>query len=80
MSRVDIHLCPETGICSIIKEDAEGKKIKVDLVADEANELRDAQGDPEKIQELIADFDDDVANALDATDLKWLGDKMIHKQ
>jgi len=61
MSDLNIQLCPETGICSIIKED--GKK--VDLMPDEVAQLRDA-GDAEEIKKVLGDIDSSFAEALDA--------------
>ncbi len=61
MDKLNIQLCPETGICSIIKED--GKK--VDLMPDEVAQLRDA-GDADKVKKVLADIDGSFADALDA--------------
>lgn len=62
MSELNIQLCPETGICSIIKED--GKKI--DLMPDEVSQLKDAGGDAEAIKKALAEVDADFAAELDS--------------
>ena len=61
MDKLNIQLCPETGICSIIKED--GKK--VDLMPDEVTQLRDA-ADGERVKQVLGEIDDSFAEALDA--------------
>ncbi len=61
MDKLNIQLCPETGICSIIKED--GKK--VDLMPDEVAQLRDAD-DAEQVKKVLSDIDGSFAGALDA--------------
>jgi hypothetical protein len=61
MSELNIQLCPETGICSIIKED--GKK--VDLMPDEVAQLREA-GDADGVKKVLGDIDGSFAEGLDA--------------
>jgi hypothetical protein len=61
MDKLNIQLCPETGICSIIKEDGN----KVDLMPDEVAQLRDA-GDADGVKKVLADIDGGFAEALDA--------------
>ena len=36
MAKLDIHMCPETGICSVIKED----KTKIDMMPDDVAQVR----------------------------------------
>jgi len=55
-----VEKCPETGICSIIRED--GKK--VDLMPDEVIKLQEASGDQSKIVEILRDVDDGFATTL----------------
>ena len=62
MSDLNIQLCPETGICSLIKPD--GKK--VDLMPGEVSALREASGDPDAIKKAISEVDPSFADALDA--------------
>ncbi len=61
MNTVDVHLCPETGICSIVKDDG----TKVDLMPGEAQAIREAGGDAEQIRDIIAECDADFAAGLD---------------
>lgn len=67
MSELEVHLCPETGICSILKGGT-----KVDLMPDEAEAIRSAANDPEKIQEIIAGCDAGFSGILSASDLKQI--------
>ena len=67
MSDLDVHVCPETGICSILKNGA-----KVDLMPDEAEAIREAAKNPEKIREIIAGCDSSFGNILSAEDLKQI--------
>ena len=60
MSALKIELCPETGICSIVKED--GKKI--DLMPDEVAGLCEVSGNPEGIKAAISEVDDGFADGL----------------
>ena len=65
MSELNIQLCPETGICSIIKSD--GKKI--DLMPDEVSQLKDAGGDAAAIKKALAEVDEDFAAQLDSEEV-----------
>ena len=65
MAKLNIQLCPETGICSIIKADG----AKVDLMPDEVAGLRQASGKPEEIRQILAGVDAGFAGDLDAKDL-----------
>jgi hypothetical protein len=65
MSDLKIELCPETGICSIIKRD--GKK--VDLMPDEVGQLRDAAGAGATIKQVLAEVDADFAAGLDPAEI-----------
>jgi hypothetical protein len=60
MGTVDVHLCPETGICTIIKEGGG----KVDLMPGEAQAIREAAGDAERIRDVVAECDADFAAGL----------------
>lgn len=72
MSELNIELCPETGICSIIKED--GKK--VDLMPGEVAELRDASGNPEGIKQAIAEADHAFAGGLDSDEIAQIASRL----
>ena len=71
MPGVDIHICPETGICSILKDDG-----KVDLMPDEALAIREAAGNPEKIREVIAQCDSTFGAALSAAELGQISEEV----
>jgi hypothetical protein len=68
MKPLDIQVCPETGICSIIKGDGS----KVDLMPGELNTLRAAAGKPEAVRTILADVDSGFAKALAADELAQL--------
>ena len=63
MSKLQLELCPETGICSIIKADQ-----KVDLMPDEVAALREAGTDRAKIAAVVAASDSGFAGALSDAD------------
>ena len=65
MAELNVELCQETGICSIIKPD--GKK--VDLMPGEVAKIRDAAGDTEAVKRTLADVDGGFASSLDAAEL-----------
>jgi len=60
-STVVVEVCPETGICSIVKGSGE----KVDLMPDEVTQLRNA-GDSEAAKSILAEIDPNFAEALDS--------------
>ena len=70
MGKLIIEQCPETGICSIIKENGD----KVDLMPGEAAEIRDAAGDTEKIKAAICEADMSFAGELDADELSKIAE------
>jgi hypothetical protein len=72
MSELNIELCPETGICSIVKEG--GKKI--DLMPDEVAGLREVSGDPEGIKKMIAEVDDAFAEALSQDEISQISGRL----
>ncbi len=72
MSELNIQVCPETGICSIIKPD--GKK--VDLMPDEVSALREASGDPDAVKKTLAEVDSGFADELDATEVSQVSDTL----
>ena len=65
MSKLNIELCPETGICSIIK--ADGKK--VDLMPGEVAELREASGNAAGMKQAISEADDAFAEGLNSDEI-----------
>ena len=67
MNALQVELCPETGICSIIKADR-----KVDLLPDEVAALRDAGADRAKIAAALAASDSGFAAALSDADVSQI--------
>ena len=53
MDKVDVELCPETGICSIVRAGG----TKTDLMPDEVQALRESGNDLAKIREVVAGAD-----------------------
>lgn len=72
MGKLDIHMCPETGICSVFKED--GKKI--DMMPGEVADLQDAAGDPAKIKEVISQVDKSFTDDLGDEEITQLADEL----
>lgn len=66
MDKLTIELCPETGICSLVKDNG----TKVDLMPDEVEAIRAAGADASQIRSVIANCDADFAKALDVQALK----------
>lgn len=60
MEKLNIELCPETGICSIMKADG----TKVDLMPDEVLDARDAAGNVEALKQVVAEADGKFAASL----------------
>lgn len=65
MSDLNVQACPETGICSIIKEDG----TKIDLMPDEVSGIRDASGNPDAIKQALTAIDPVFAEKLDPEEL-----------
>lgn len=72
MAKLNIQLCPETGICSLIKED----KTKIDMMPDEVAQLRAAAGDSEKAKAILAEVDPSFSKSLDSEELEQLSDEI----
>ena len=68
MDKVDIELCPETGICSIVRSGG----TKTDLMPDEVQALREAGNDLAKIQQVVAGADETFAKSLTETELRQI--------
>lgn len=68
MANLDIEMCPETGICSI--RNAQGGKI--DMIAEEVDQLRAAGGNPEQLKELLSQVDPSFSASLSDGELKQL--------
>lgn len=65
MAKLNIQLCPETGICSVIKENG----TKIDMMPDEVAQLRQASGDSEKSREILAQVDAAFSESLDTEEM-----------
>ncbi|RLD12385.1 MAG: hypothetical protein DRI44_00775 [Chlamydiae bacterium] len=72
MSDLNIQLCPETGICSIIKDN--GKKI--DLMPFEVKQIKEADGSQDAIKQAIAEIDPDFAKELDSGEINQISEKL----
>jgi hypothetical protein len=72
MGKLNIELCPETGICSIIKADG----AKLDLMPDEVDALRQAGNVTEGIKKALAEVDTQFAEKLDLEELKQLSSEL----
>ena len=72
MAKLNIQLCPETGICSIVKEN----RTKVDMMPDEVAQLRQASGDAERSKEILAQIDKTFSESLDSEELGQLSDEI----
>lgn len=68
MEKLNVQLCPETGICSIIKNDG----TKVDLMPGEVSELREALDNPESAKGVLAQVDAGFAESMKPEELKQL--------
>jgi len=68
MDKLNIQLCPETGICSIIRKNG----TKVDLMPDEVKNLREASNNPIAARQVIADADADFAKSLESDEINQL--------
>lgn len=74
---MDFQICPETGIgCLMMKKD--GETIKVDLMPDEASDLRAMalQGNLKGVKTILADISPEAENALDEESLEALAKEM----
>ncbi|MBL7076158.1 MAG: hypothetical protein ISS31_01685 [Kiritimatiellae bacterium] len=71
MDNLNIQLCPETGICSIIKEDG----TKVDLMPTEVTQLREAT-DGETVKQVLSEVDSGFADGLDAEQAAYVAEKL----
>ncbi len=67
-----IASCPETGICTILKEN--GKK--VDLIASEVDQISSAAGDVEKIRSVLSEIDKTFPEDLSDEELEQLSSEM----
>jgi len=66
MSELNVELCPETGMCSIVRADGS----KADLMPNEVQALRDAKGVPEALRAVVAEGDASFAATLSDQELR----------
>jgi hypothetical protein len=67
MGKLNIELCPETGICSIVRGDGS----KIDLMPDEVAGIRNTPS-PEAVKKALEEVDPAFAQSLDAKELAQL--------
>jgi hypothetical protein len=72
MAKMTIELCPETGICSLIRPDGS----KADLLPDEVDALRGAGADAKKLREVVAGSDAAFAASLSEAELKQIASEV----
>ena len=72
MSDLNIQLCPETGICSIVKKDG----TKLDLMPNEVRNLRKALDNPDAAKQVLAEVDENFAKSVAADELKQLAARL----
>lgn len=72
MGNLNIELCPETGICSIMKGDG----TKIDLMPGEVGDLRKVVSDPEAVKRALEEVDPAFAKSLDAKELAQLANDL----
>ncbi|OQY07889.1 MAG: hypothetical protein B6I25_00550 [Planctomycetales bacterium 4572_13] len=72
MAKLNIEMCPETGICSIMKENGS----KVDLLSGEVDQLRQAAGNGEKTKAVLAQIDAGFSDGLQSDELAQLAEKI----
>ncbi len=65
MNELNVSVCTETGMCSIIKSGTE----KVDLMPAELVEIKDAGADIAKIRDIVAEADPAFAKSLSDEEL-----------
>ena len=72
MSAVVVEVCPETGICSIVKHGS----CKVDLMPQEVEALRKAGGDAAAIKKIVSESDATFAETLDSVEIEAIVKKL----
>ncbi|NQU11642.1 hypothetical protein HQ590_12685 [bacterium] len=72
MGTLNIEICPETGICSIVKGDGS----KIDLMPDEVDGLRQASGQPDAMRQVLAEVDEGFAGKLESEEIDQLAARL----
>ena len=65
MSKLNVSVCSETGMCSIMKSGTD----KVDLMPNEWDEIKNAAGDIAKIRNIVSEADPTFAKNLSDEEL-----------
>ena len=68
MAKLNIEMCPETGICSIMNEQG----AKIDMISTEVDDLKAAAGDHQQLKELLAGVDPSFSESLTDEELDQL--------
>ena len=71
--QLKIELCPETGICSILRPD----NTKVDLMPDEVTAVAAAAGKPEQVWAIFGELDQSFASKLNADELAQIAKQLV---
>ena len=66
MDDLKIEVCPETGICSIVRSGTD----KVDLMPNEVASIKDADAEAEDIRKIIAEANASFAASLSEEELQ----------
>ncbi len=72
MANLNVQLCPETGICSVIKPD--GKKL--DMIPAEVDQLRQASGDSQQIKSVLESIDPSFSQSMEEDELIQLSHEL----
>ena len=72
MDSITVERCPETGICSIVKNGGG----KIDLLPDETEQLLRVRSSPGKLREFLADADPAFAKSLSDNEVAWIGARL----
>jgi hypothetical protein len=69
MAEITVERCPETGICSIVRDGGS----KIDLMPDEADQLLQVRNNSAKLRELLQEVDPAFAQALSDDEVARIG-------
>ena len=72
MGNLNIQLCPETGICSILKQDGS----KIDLISTEVSQVQHASGNPDTIRRVLAQIDTGFAHGLNSEEIDQVSNEL----
>ena len=72
MAKLNIEMCPETGICSIMNEQGS----KIDMISTEVADIRAAAGDTQQIKELLAGVDKSFSESLTDEEIAQLAEQI----